>query len=58
MKLWAEDVEPGDVVKTVEGEFTVKSFFMINGIVTLFGTDGSETNYEYNDILTVRREEA
>lgn len=56
MKLWAEDVEPGDVVETVDGEYTVKSFFMIDDTVTLFGTDGSQTNYDYNDVLTVKRE--
>jgi len=55
-KIRAEDVEPGDVVITHEGKrYTVKSFWMEDDIVTLFGVDGSETEYDYNDILNIER---
>lgn len=57
IKIRAEDAEPGDVVITFEDKrYTVKSFWMEDDTVTLFGTDGSETEYDYNDILTVERD--
>ncbi|EJQ1998383.1 hypothetical protein N0D16_002752 [Salmonella enterica] len=57
LKLRAEDVELGDVVITSHGKrYTVKSFWMENGEVTLFGTDGSETEYDYDDMLNVERD--
>ncbi|EGP8063032.1 hypothetical protein OWC84_002914 [Salmonella enterica] len=57
LKLRAEDVEPGDVVITSYGKrYTVKSFFGDEFSVTLFGTDGSETEYDYDDMLNVERD--
>ncbi|EEI6292609.1 hypothetical protein GUQ00_000532 [Salmonella enterica] len=57
LKIQAEDVEPGDVVITSLGtRYTVKSFWMENDKVTLFGTDGSETEYDYYDMLNVERD--
>ncbi|EDT9361812.1 hypothetical protein A9571_004152 [Salmonella enterica subsp. enterica serovar Miami] len=57
LKLQAEDVEPGDVVLTYHGKcYTVKSFWMEDGKVTLFGTDGSETEYDRDDMLNVERD--
>ncbi|MCI1899291.1 MAG: hypothetical protein LKI85_13095 [Enterobacter sp.] len=57
LKIRAEDVEPGDVVITFHGKrYTVKSFWMEDDIVTLFGTDGSETEYDYDDLLGVERD--
>ncbi|EAT2562558.1 hypothetical protein FJ875_25935 [Salmonella enterica] len=56
LKMRAEDVEPGDVVITSHGtRYTVKSFWMEDGKVTLFGADGSETEYDYDDMLNVER---
>lgn len=56
LNIRAEDVEPGDVVVTSHGKHcTVKSFWMEDDIVTLFGTDGSETEYDYDEILDVER---
>ncbi len=50
-------VEPGDVVITSHGtRYTVKSFWMEDGKVTLFGADGSETEYDYYDMLNVERD--
>jgi hypothetical protein len=57
LKIRAEDVEPGDVIITFHGKhYTVKSFWMEDDVVTLFGTDGSETEYDYDDILDVERD--
>lgn len=57
LKMRAEDVEPGDVVITSCGKrYTVKSFWMEDGKVTLFGADGSETEYDYDDMLNVERD--
>ncbi|WP_369072478.1 hypothetical protein [Escherichia coli] len=57
LKIRAEDVEPGDVVITFHGKrYTVKTFWEWDGVVTLFGTDGSETEYDYDDILDVERD--
>lgn len=57
LKIQAEDVEPGDVVITSCGtRYTVKSFWMEDGKVTLFGADGSETEYDYDDMLNVERD--
>ncbi|UWC90705.1 hypothetical protein M5T31_23920 (plasmid) [Escherichia coli] len=33
----------------------VKSFWMDGDKVTLFGTDGSETDYDYDELLVVER---
>lgn len=56
LKIRAEDVEHGDVVIISHGKrYTVKSFWMEDDIVTLFGTDGSETEYDYDDLLDVER---
>jgi len=56
MKVRAEDVEPGDVVTSAYGDsYIVKSFWMENDTVTLFGTNGSETDYDYDDLLQVER---
>ncbi|WP_286079219.1 hypothetical protein [Enterobacter sp. T2] len=55
-QIRAEDVEPGDVVITSHGKrYTVKSFWMEDDTVTLFGTDGSETEYDYDEMLDVER---
>ncbi|EDQ5070621.1 hypothetical protein ACDH07_003240 [Salmonella enterica] len=57
LKMRAEDVEPGDVVITSCGKsYTVKSFWMEDGKVTLFGADGSETEYDDDDMLNVERD--
>ena len=57
LKIRAEDVEPGDVVITFHGKrYTVKTFWEEDSVVTLFGTDGSETEYDYDDILDVERD--
>ncbi|EKG2383234.1 hypothetical protein O2U26_003293 [Salmonella enterica] len=57
LKMRAEDVEPGDVVITSHGtRYTVKSFWMEDSKVTLFGADGSETAYDYDDMLNVERD--
>lgn len=46
-----------DVVITSHGtRYTVKSFWMEDGKVTLFGADGSETEYDYYDMLNVERD--
>ncbi|ELW2097337.1 hypothetical protein QMU16_003923 [Escherichia coli] len=51
-----EDVIPGDVVITSKGKrCAVKSFWMEGDKVTLFGTDGSETDYDYDELLVVER---
>ncbi len=56
LQIRAEDVEPGDVVITSHGKrYTVKSFWMEDDTVTLFGTDGSETEYDYDEMLDVER---
>ncbi|HBB6884826.1 TPA: hypothetical protein ON591_001445 [Citrobacter freundii] len=57
LKILAEDAEPGDVVITFHGKrYTVETFWEEDGVVTLFGTDGSETEYDYDDILDVERD--
>lgn len=57
LNIRAEDVEPGDVVITSHGKrYTVKSFWMEDDTVTLFGTDGSETEYDYDEMLDVERD--
>ena len=57
LRIRAEEVEPGDVVITSEDKrYKVKLFWMEDDTVTLFGTDGSETDYDYNDMLTVERD--
>lgn len=57
LKIRAEEVEPGDVVITSEDKrYKVKLFWMEDDTVTLFGTDGSETDYDYNDMLIVERD--
>ena len=57
LNIRAENVEPGDLVITSEDKrYTVKSFWMQDDIVTLFGTDGSENDYDYCDMLNVERE--
>ncbi|MCA2172249.1 hypothetical protein LDJ69_12970 [Escherichia coli] len=57
LKIRAEDVEPGDVVITFHGKrYTAKTFWEEDGVVTLFGTDGSENEYDYDDILDVERD--
>ncbi|MFG0521611.1 hypothetical protein [Enterobacter sp. yb_8] len=56
LQIRAEDVEPGDVVITSHDKrYTVKSFWMEDDTVTLFGTDGSETEYDYDEMLDVER---
>ncbi|HCL5065362.1 TPA: hypothetical protein N2E80_004836 [Salmonella enterica] len=55
LKMRAEDVEPGDVITNHGKCYTVKSFWMEDGKVTLFGADGSETEYDYDDMLNVER---
>ncbi|HGG8853326.1 TPA: hypothetical protein ACJJ1B_004436 [Enterobacter roggenkampii] len=56
LNIRAEDVEPGDVVITSHGKrYTVESFWMEDDTVTLFGTDGSETEYDYDEMLDVER---
>ncbi|UYU30302.1 hypothetical protein [Siccibacter colletis] len=57
LNIRAENVEPGDLVITSEDKrYTVESFWMHDDIVTLFGTDGSENDYDYCDMLNVERE--
>ena len=57
LKIRAADVEPGDVVITFHGKrYTVKTFCEEDGVVTQFGTDGYETEYDYDDILNVERD--
>lgn len=56
IEVRAEDVIPGDVVITSKGQqCAVKSFWMDGDKVTLFGTDGSETDYDYDELLVVER---
>ncbi|MGQ4216006.1 hypothetical protein [Escherichia coli] len=56
VEVRAEDVTPGDVVITSKGKrCAVKSFWMEGDKVTLFGTDGSETDYDYDELLVVER---
>lgn len=56
IEVRAEDVKPGDVVITSKGQqCAVKSFWMEGDKVTLFGTDGSETDYDYDELLVVER---
>ncbi|HHZ7585189.1 TPA: hypothetical protein ACWL69_003948 [Escherichia coli] len=56
IEVRAEDVIPGDVVITSKGQqCAVKSFWMEDDKVTLFGTDGSETDYDYDELLVVER---
>ncbi|EOK3667422.1 hypothetical protein ACM5PD_002239 [Escherichia coli] len=56
LEVRAEDVIPGDVLITSKGQqCAVKSFWMENDKVTLFGTDGSETDYDYDELLVVER---
>lgn len=56
MEVRAEDVMPSDVIITFEGKrCAVKSFWMEGDKVTLFGTDGSETDYDYDELLVVER---
>ncbi|EPW1433709.1 hypothetical protein ACVVKC_000985 [Salmonella enterica subsp. diarizonae serovar 16:z10:e,n,x,z15] len=56
LKIQAEDVELGDVITNHGKCYTVKSFWMEDGKVTLFGADGSETEYDYDDMLNVERD--
>ena len=52
LEVRAEDVIPGDVLITSKGQqCAVKSFWMENDKVTLFGTDGSD----YDELLVVER---
>lgn len=56
MEVRAEDVIPGDVLITSKGQqCAVKSFWMEGDKVTLFGMDGSETDYDYDELLVVER---
>ncbi len=56
VEVRAEDVTPGDVVITSKGKrCAVKSFWMNGEKVTLFGTDGSETDYDYDELIVVER---
>ncbi len=56
LEVRAEDVIPGDVLITSKGQqCAVKSFWMEDDKVTLFGTDGSETDYDYDELLVVER---
>lgn len=56
LQIRAEEVEPGDVIITSQGKrYTVESFWMVDDTVTLFGTDGSETEYDYDEMLEVER---
>lgn len=57
IEVRAEGVTPGDVVITFEGKrCAVKSFWMEDDKVTLFGTDGSETDYDYDELLVVEND--
>ena len=54
MKIRAENAEPGQVVITSQGRsYKIKSFWMDYGVVTLFGDDGSETDYDYDEVIEV-----
>jgi hypothetical protein len=54
MKIRAEDAEPGQVVITSHGRiYKIKSFWMEDGVVTLFGDDDSETPYDYDEEIEV-----
>ena len=56
LEVRAEDVIPGDVLITSKGQqCAVKSFRMENDKATLLGTDGSETDYDYDELLVVER---
>ena len=56
LEVRAEDVIPGDVLITSKGQqCAVKSIWMENDKVTLFGTDGSETDYDYDELLVIER---
>jgi hypothetical protein len=54
MKIRAEDAEPGQWVITSRlRRYKIKSFWMEDGVVTLFGNDGSETDYDYDEEIEV-----
>lgn len=56
MIIRAEDAEPGQVVITSQGSrYKIKSFWMEDDTVTLFGEDGSETDYDYDEDIEVER---
>ncbi|MCL9644979.1 hypothetical protein L2090_21180 [Rahnella victoriana] len=54
MKIRAEDAEPGQVVITSHGRRSkIKSIWMDGDVVTLFGDDGTETPYDYDEDIEV-----
>ena len=54
MKIDAEDIEPGHVIITSDGRrCTVKTVWCINDIVTVFCTDDSETDYDWDELIEV-----
>lgn len=57
MKVRAEDIEPGDIIVTTHGDkYECNSFWMEDFTVTIFGTDGSETDYDYDEDVEVIRD--
>lgn len=54
MKIRAEDAEPGQVVITSHGRRSkIKSIWIDGDVVTLFGDDGTETPYDYDEDIEV-----
>ncbi|KAA2190651.1 hypothetical protein EA435_23685 [Escherichia coli] len=47
--------KPLQVITSKGKRCAVKSFWMEGDKVTLFGTDGSETDYDYDELLVVER---